>query len=60
MTADTRKMPIALSSIVSGYRRAVLAEFDVAPERCRRDRLELLADLSARGLASIKSDVSRR
>ena len=45
---------------VDEIERAVLAEFDVAPEQCRRDLFELLADFAARGLARIENDASAR
>ena len=46
---------IAAPRRVDEIERAVLAEFDVAPEQCRRDLLELLADLAERGLVRIEN-----
>jgi sulfur transfer complex TusBCD TusB component (DsrH family) len=39
---------------VSAIRDALVAEYDVEPERCRRDLLALLQDLAARGLVEVR------
>jgi sulfur transfer complex TusBCD TusB component (DsrH family) len=39
---------------VSAIRDALVAEYDVDPERCRRDLLALLQDLAARGLVEVR------
>ena len=40
---------------VAGLRDAVLAEYDVAPERCERDLHDLLADLAQAGLIEVRN-----
>ena len=39
---------------VSAVRDAILDEYDVEPERCERDLLELLADLDKAGLIEVR------
>ena len=41
---------------VAEIRDVLLAEYDVEPERCERDLLELLADLAGNGLLEITND----
>ena len=41
---------------VSEIRDALLKEFDVAPEHCERDLLELLEDLARQGLIAVKNE----
>ncbi len=41
---------------VDEIERALLAEFEVAPEQCARDLRELLGELAERGLVRIESD----
>jgi hypothetical protein len=43
------KQPMTLAAL----RDAVVAEFDVTPERCERDLQEFLGDLVGRGLARV-------
>jgi hypothetical protein len=39
---------------VGAVREAIVAEFDVAPERCERDLLALLRDLARAGLLDVR------
>lgn len=39
---------------LASLREAVLAEYDVAPERCERDLHELLTDLAQAGLIEVR------
>jgi len=39
---------------VSAIRDALVAEYDVEPERCGRDLVALLQDLAARGLIEVR------
>ena len=44
--------------LVSAICETVCAEYEVAPENCERDVLELLADLRAKGLLDVRADAS--
>jgi len=39
---------------VSAIRDALVAEYDIEPERCGRDLVALLKDLAARGLVEVR------
>lgn len=41
---------------VAEIRDALLAEYDVEPERCERDLLELLADMAGHGLLDVRDE----
>ena len=41
---------------VAEIHRALLAQYDVTPEQCERDLLELLGDLAERGLIRVEVD----
>jgi hypothetical protein len=42
--------------LVSAICETVCAEYEVAPENCERDVLELLGDLRAKGLLDVRAD----
>jgi hypothetical protein len=41
---------------VAEIKRAVLEQYDVTPEECERDLLELLSELAERGLIRVEAD----
>lgn len=41
---------------VAELKRAVLEQYDVTPEQCERDLLELLGELAERGLIRVETD----
>lgn len=47
---------IAKPCSVAEIKRAVLERFDVTPEECERDLLELLSELAERGLIRVEDE----